>query len=182
MYWPRQRKGLCGRVSLCAMRKKYMSACSGKFAGGFLNSGKPCKCIWKTQHETENKEMYTLSKTSLPFVIKSGQAVTINNKNYRGWNWKNCIDWRRIKQRLISSHADSFYLTIYLNHKLFVSCAKVSIITAYYGIRCGYHVVRLNSANGNPFIQLVFEGCQRLGKTETFKKQTITSEILVFRI
>ena len=149
---------------------------------GFLNSGKPCNCIWKTQHETENKEMYTLSKTSLPFVIKSGQAVTINNKNYRGWNWKNCIDWRRIKQRLISSHADSFYLTIYLNHKLFESCAKVSIITAYYGIRCGYHVVRLNSANGNPFIQLVFEGCQRLGKTETFKKQTITSEILVFRI
>ena len=129
----------------------------------FLNSGK-------------------FSKTSLPFVIRSGQAATINKKSYRGWNWKHCIDWRSIKQRLISSHANPFYLTIYLNHKFFVSYAKVSIITAYYGIRWGYHVMGLNSATGNPFIQLAFEECQRLGKTEAFKKQTIMSEILVYRI
>ena len=45
----------------------------------FLNSGKLDQGIWKTQYETEDKEMQTLSKT-LPFVMESGLAAKTNKK------------------------------------------------------------------------------------------------------
>ena len=45
------------------------------------------KNIWKTQHETEDKEIQTLSIT-LPFVIECRLAVATNKKCFRGWkNW-----------------------------------------------------------------------------------------------
>ena len=36
--------------------------------------------VWKTQHESEDKQIQALSKT-LPFVIESGLAATTNKKN-----------------------------------------------------------------------------------------------------
>ena len=38
--------------------------------------------------------------------------------------------------------------------------------------------MRFNSPTNNPFIQLAFKGCQRLCKTETTKKEPITSDII----
>ena len=35
-----------------------------------------------------------------------------------------------------------------------------------------------NSPTGNPFVQLAFEGCQRLCETETTKKEAITSDMI----
>ena len=35
-----------------------------------------------------------------------------------------------------------------------------------------------NSPTDNPFVQLAFEGCQRLGETETTKKEPITSDMI----
>ena len=45
----------------------------------FLYSGKLYEGLWKTQQESEDKEIQTLSKT-LPFVIESGLAATTNKK------------------------------------------------------------------------------------------------------
>ena len=59
--------------------------------------------IWKTQHESEDKEIQTLSKT-LRFVIESGLAATTNKKYFRGW--KNWVDWSNSKQGVISCPAD----------------------------------------------------------------------------
>ena len=51
-------------------------------------------------------------------------------------------------------------------------------MTEFYGIRWSHHVMRFNSPTNNPFIQLAFKGCQRLCKTETTKKEPITSDII----
>ena len=53
------------------MQEKYIPACTGKFAGvqnkrfGFehLLFREIYQSVWKTQHETEDKEIQTLSKT-----------------------------------------------------------------------------------------------------------------------
>ena len=49
---------------------------------------------------------------------------------------------------------------------------------AFYGIRWGHHVLGFNSPTDNPFVHLVFEGCQRLCETETTKKEPITSDMI----
>ena len=67
---------------------------------------------------------------------------------------------------------------MYLNHVLLISGAKGSIITAFYGIRWGHHVMGFNSPTYNPFVQLAFDGCQRLCETETTKKEPITSDMI----
>ena len=79
---------------------------------------------------------------------------------------------------MISCPGDPFYVPIYLNHVPFISGAKGSIITAFYGIRWAHHVIGFNSPTGNPFVQLVFEGCQRLCQIETTKKEPVTSGMI----
>ena len=133
-----------------------------------LSSGKLYERVWKTQHESEDREMLTLSKT-LPFVIESGLAATSNKKYFRGWKY--WADWSNSIQEVISCPAFPFYLAICLNPVLFTSSAKGSIITVFYGIRWGHHVMGFNSPTDNPFVQLAFEGCQRLCETETTKKK-----------
>ena len=63
---------------------------------------------------------------------------------------------------------------------LFTSGKKGSVITAFYGIRWGHHVMGFDSATDNSFVQLAFKGCQclcqRLCQLETTKKEPITSE------
>ena len=71
---------------------------------------------------------------------------------------------------MISCPADPFYLAIYLNHVLFISGAKGSIITAFYGIKWGHHVMGFHSPTDGPFIQWIIDGCQYLCETETAKK------------
>ena len=95
---------------------------------------------------------------------------------FRGW--KSWVDWSSSKQGVIYCPADPFYIAIYLNHVLFISGAKGSILTSFYGIRWGHHVVGFNSPIDNPFVQLAFEGCQRLCETETTKKEPITSDMI----
>ena len=79
---------------------------------------------------------------------------------------------------MISCPADPFYVAIYHNHVLFISGAKDSIITAFYGIRWDHHVMGFKSPTENPFVQLAFEGCQRLCESETTKKEPITSDMI----
>ena len=80
---------------------------------------------------------------------------------------------------MIYCPADLFYVAIYLNHALFISGAKGSIITAFYGIRWGHHVMGFNSPTDNHFVLLAFEGCQRLCKTETSKKEPMTLDMVM---
>ena len=54
---------------------------------------------------------------------------------------------------MISCPADLFYVAINLNHALFISCPKGSIITAFYEIIWGHHVMGFNSPTDNPFVQ-----------------------------
>ena len=95
---------------------------------------------------------------------------------FRGW--KSWVDWSNSKQGVIYCPADPFYIAIYLNHVHFISGAKGSILTSFYGIRWGHHVVGFNSPIDNPFVQLAFEGCQRLCETETTKKEPITADMI----
>ena len=137
---------LCGRVSLCRMRQKYMFASKRKVRwsrgpGGGQNTccafkhsliqGNLTKAFGKhnTKQNTSDKEIQTLPK-NLPFVIESGLAVTTNKRYFRGW--KNWVDWSNIKQGVISCFADPFHAAKYLNHVLFISGTKGSTITALY--------------------------------------------------
>ena len=70
-------------------------------------------------------------------------AAKANNQYFRGW--KNWVDWSSSKQDVISFPEDVFHVAIYLNHVLFISGDKDSIITAIYGIRWDHHVMRFNS-------------------------------------
>ena len=100
----------------------------------FPYSGKLYEGICKTQHETKDKEIQTLLK-AFPLIIKSGLAATTNKKYFHGWN--NLVNWSSIKQGAISCQTDPFYVTTYLNHVLFVSGAKGSIITAFFWNKMG---------------------------------------------
>ena len=79
---------------------------------------------------------------------------------------------------MISCHANPIYVAIYFNRVLFISGAKGSIITTFYGIRWDHYVRGFNSPTDNPFIQLALEGCQRLCETKTTKKEPITSDMI----
>ena len=92
------------------------------------------------------------------------------------------VDWCNSKQEVDLCPADSFYVVIFLNHILFTSGKKGSFITAFYGIRWGHHVMEFDSPTDNPFVQLAFEGCQRLSQSETTKKEPITSEMIKFLV
>ena len=96
----------------------------------------------------------------MSFVIESGLAATTNKKYFRGR--KNWVDWSNSKQGVIYCPADPFYVAMYLNHVLFISRTQGSIITAFYGIKWGHHVMGFNSPTDNSFLQLAFEECQRL--------------------
>ena len=112
----------------------------------------------------------------MPFVIESGLAATTNKKYFRGR--KNWVDWSNSKQGVIYCPADPFYVAIYLNHVIFISGPQGSIITAFYGIKWGHHVMGFNSPTDNSFLQLAFEGCQRLCETETTKREPMTSDMI----
>ena len=116
-----------------------------------------------------------ISKT-LPFVIESGLANSTNKKYLHGW--KAWADWCNSKQEVHLCPADPFYVVILLNHIVFTSDKKGSVITAFYGIRWGHHVIGFDFPTDNPFVQSTFEGCQRLRQSETTKKEPITSEMI----
>ena len=135
-----------------------------------LNQG-----VWNLQQNIKDEEIKMLSK-SLPFVNESGLANSTNKKYFHGW--KVWADWCNSKQEVHLCPADLFYVAIFLNHILFTSGKKGSVITAFYGIRWGHHVMGFDSPTDNPFVQLTFEGCQRLCQSETTKKEPITSEMI----
>ena len=41
------------------------------------------------------------------------------------------------------------------------------------------NVMEINSPTENPFVQLAFEGCQRLCETQATKKESITSDMIM---
>ena len=45
-------------------------------------------------------------------------------------------------------------------------------------MRWGHHVMGFDSSTDNPFVQLAFEGCQRLCQSEATKKVPITSQMI----
>ena len=97
---------------------------------------------------------------NLPIVIESGLANFTNKKCFHGW--KTWTDWCNSKQEIDLCSADPFHVAIFLNHILFTSGKKASVITTFYGIRFGHHVMGFDFQTDNPFVQLAFEGCQRL--------------------
>ena len=82
------------------------------------------------------------------------------------------------KQEVDLCSADLFYVAVFLNHILFTSGKKGSVITVFYGIKWGHHVMGFDSPIDNPFVQLAFEVCQCLSQLETTKKEPITSEMI----
>ena len=122
----------------------------------------------------KDEELKMLSKT-LPFVIKSRLANSTNKKYFHGW--KTLVDWCNTKQEVELCPVDPFYVVIFPNHILFTSGKKGSVITAFYGIRWGHHVMGFNSPVDNLFMQLEFEGCQRLCQSETTKREPVSSEM-----
>ena len=54
---------------------------------------------------------------------------------------------------------------------------KFEIITAFILNKMGHHAMGFNTPTDNSFVQLAFEGCHQLCKTETTKKSPITSDM-----
>ena len=79
---------------------------------------------------------------------------------------------------MISCSADPFDVAMYPHNVLFISGIIGLVITEFYGIRWGHHVMGFNSPTENPFVHLAFEVWQRLCKTEATKKEPITSETI----
>ena len=71
--------------------------------------------------------------------MESGLAAITNKKYFCGW--KNWVDWSNSKQGVMSCPTDPIYEAIYLNHVFFISGAKGSIITAFYGIGGGWVIM-----------------------------------------
>ena len=89
--------------------------------------------------------------------MKSELANSTNKKYFHGW--KTWADWYNSKQVEDLRPADPLNLAIFLNHILFTSGKKGSVVTAFYEIRWGHHVLGFDSPTDNPFVQLAFEGC-----------------------
>ena len=141
----------------------------------FFYSGQLKQHIWSLQQNINDEEIKMLSK-ALPFVIESGLANSTNKKYFHGW--KTWVDWCNSKQEVDLCPADPFYVTIFLNHILFTSGKKGSVITTFYRIRWGHQLMGFDSPTNNAFVQLAFEGCQRLCWWETTKKEPTTSEMI----
>ena len=109
-----------------------------------------------------------LSKT-LPFVIEFKLPNSTNKKYFYGW--RTWADQCNSKQEVDLCLADPFYWALFFNHILFKSGKKDSVITAFYGIRRGHHVKVFNSPTNYLFVQLAFEGCQRLCQSKITKKE-----------
>ena len=78
---------------------------------------------------TNSKIRNTNFIKNFTLVIESRLVVAINKKYF--CVWKNRVDWSNSKQRVISCLADPFYVATYLNHVLFISDAKSSMIADF---------------------------------------------------
>ena len=118
-----------------------------------------------------------LSKT-LPFVIESELGNSTSKTYFQGWNtW---ADLCNSEQEVDLCTADPFFVAIFLNHILFTSDEKGSVIAAFYGVRWGHHVMGFDSPKDNPLVQLAFEGCQRLYQSEITKKECIKCKMIKY--
>ena len=116
----------------------------------------------------KNAELRELAST-LPTILYHGLAENTTDKYQRAWiKW---CDWS-------SNPAEPFFVSLYLNHVLFTKGKVGSIISAFYGIRWGHHIVGLISPTDNPLVKLVFEGCQRLCPHESCRKEPISPETI----
>ena len=93
------------------------------FLLGQLNEG-----IWGFQQNVQDEEIKTLSNT-LPFIIESALANSTNKKYFH--RWKTWVDWSNSKLEVNLCPANPFDVAIFLNHILFTSGKKGSIVTAF---------------------------------------------------
>ena len=122
----------------------------------------------------EDEEIQLLQK-SLPFLIKNGVANSTFGK-YDG-AWEKWLQWSR-RKNLSGRPADPYYVAIYINHLLFVNRNKGCIISAFYAIRWGHHVVGMTPPTENPLVKLAFEGAIRMCATEKRRKDPMPIETL----
>jgi len=134
-----------------------------------------CSGIWRKAETIKSPELRDLAST-LPTIIYSGLAEKTSDKYLSGWNkW---LHWCSVNQEVVPRPAEPFFVALYLNHVLFTKGTVGSLITAFYGIRWGHHVVGLNSPTNNPLVKLAFEGCQHLCPRESCKKEPISCETI----
>lgn len=123
----------------------------------------------------EDEEIKSLTD-SLPFVIQSGRARSTVEKYETGW--KNWLIWSEGKPEVCQCPADPFFVAIYLNHVLHANGTKGALISAMYGIRWAHHTAGFNSPTDDPFVKLVFDGCERICGKPIQKKDPLTTPMV----
>lgn len=128
------------------------------------------------RNTSSDQELKSLS-SSLHKILDSAYADTTNKKYSRGW--KNWLDWSSKKSEVISIPASPFYVALYFNRVLQINGTRGALTEAFYGIRWGHLIAGFSSPTDNPFIKVVFEGCQRLAKSNPRgKKDAITADMV----
>ena len=75
--------------------------------------------------------------------------------------------------------ANPFFVALFLNHTLLQHKTKGSITSAFYGIRWGHSIAGFTSPTEHPFVQLAYEGSQRLAEYKGKQpKEPLSPEIL----
>ena len=127
-----------------------------------------------------NQEQRSIrSSSSLSGVIEAGLPSSTNAKYHSAW--KKWLDWCKTNTEVVSLPANPFFVALYLNYILQTQNTKGALISAFYGIRWGHNISGLKSPTEHPFVQLAFEGCQRLSLTGRRQpKEPISPSLLKF--
>ena len=102
-----------------------------------------------------------------------------------------CCSYSVVKTQSSIEFQNLIFHPFHFNDSHFIAIIKVLFLINYVlqkhfkkgytlsGIRWGHHVMGFDSPIHNPFVQLAFEGCQRLCQSETTKKELITTEMIL---
>ena len=114
---------------------------------------------------------------TLPSIIESGLSSSTNNKYHTGWNrW---LNWSGRNSEVNKLPANPFFVALFLNYILTEFKTKGALVSAFYGIRWGHTISGFSSPTDHPFVQLAFEGCQRMITSQgKHPKEPISPQIL----
>ena len=119
--------------------------------------------IWKDAEVFQSDSLLKLSQ-QLTTVIGAGLTNSTTNKYSSAW--KGWVEWCKQNPEINVLPASPFSVALYLTFLLETKNKTGPIISAFYGIRWGHVIAGIPSPTSIPFVQLAFEGCQRLCQNE----------------
>lgn len=131
--------------------------------------------IWEKADAVNNEYLQTLVD-SLPSVVQASRAPSTVTKYEAGW--KKWLSWTEHKAEVRHIPADPFFVSLYLVSVLKEHGTKGALSTAMFSIRWAHHRAGFESPTEDPFVQLVFDGCERICGKPAKKKEPITTPMV----